>query len=148
MSRDASNKIEGIIMGIKIVVDSSGLYQVPTSGTSTEFEMPGAVENLGPMSPPQVGLTGSAVTAGSKSYVLVQPTSAAVTASLPAISSGMLGRQFVFMNTHATQDMVLSGTDNIGGTTWERAFPNAYSSATVMAVSGAGGFYWHVISSV
>ena len=135
-------------MGIKIVVDSSGLYQVPTSGTTTEFEMPNAVENLGPMSPPQVGTAGSGVTAGTREYVLVQPTSGHLTASLPAISSGLLGRQFTFMNTHATHDMVLSGTNSVGGTTWERAFASAYSSATVMAVSGAAGYYWHVISSV
>jgi len=135
-------------MGIKIVVNSSGLYQVPVAGSSVQFEMPNVVESMGPLTPAQVGVTGSGVTAGSNSYVLVQPTSGHLTASLPAITAGLVGRQYTFMNTNATHDMVLSGTNNVGGVTWERAFTNAYSSATVMAVSSSGGFYWHVISSV
>jgi len=135
-------------MGIKIKIDSSGLYQVPTSGTSTEFEMPEAVETLLAKNPPQVVATGSGVTAGASSYVLLQPSSGHLTASLPAISQDLIGRQFVFMNSHGTHDMVLSGTNPVGGTAWERAFSTAYGSATVMAVSGASGYFWHVISLV
>lgn len=135
-------------MGIKIKVDSSGLYQVPTSGTSTEFEMPNAVQTLGPKAVPQVGTAGSSVAASGNSFVLIQPTSGNLTGSLPAITADVVGRQYTFMNTHATHDMAVSGTNPVGGTTWERAFASAYGSATVMAVSGAAGYYWHVISLV
>jgi hypothetical protein len=135
-------------MGIKIVVNSSGLFQVPVAGSSVQFEMPNVVESMGPLTPPSVVAEDDGVTAGGASFVLLQPASNAVTASLPAITAGLVGRQYTFMNTDATQDMVLSGTNNVGGVTWERAFANAYSTATVMAVSSSGGFYWHVISSV
>lgn len=135
-------------MGIKIVVNSSGLYQVPVAGSSVQFEMPNVVESMGPLTPPVVVTEDAGVTAGATTFVLLQPASNAVTASLPAITAGIVGRTYTFMNTDGTQDMVLSGTNNISGTAWERAFANAYSTATVMAVSSSGGFYWHVISSV
>lgn len=136
-------------MSIKIVVDSKGLYQVPSSDNRVQIDLGNSVEPLSPLSPPVVGVVDETVVLGASTYVLVEPDSGPVTASLPSISPNNVGRLFVVMNSNDTENLVVSGTNDISGNGWEYEVTSAFGTVSLMPVSSSqNGFYWHIVSEV
>ncbi len=124
-------------MGIKVTVNEKGVVSEKQSGTDKKFVIDSkVVKNV---FHPGVD-TGVTVTNVKDPVIVLEAASAGVTASLPALSTELLGTQVTFLNVEA-ETFDVSGTNPINGSTWD-ATVSTRGYCLLAVSSSANGYSW------
>lgn len=130
---------------VKTTIDSRGVIQEAGSGTTID-------NPITITSAPQLALSMSGIDADitvNKPAIWVYPnTAVGVTASLPTIVAGDLGKKYLILKSSGSNPCLVSGTQQITeGGLWDYEI-NTSRAFEVMAASGSAGiYYWHVITN-
>jgi hypothetical protein len=128
-------------MGIKTTVDNRGVVSEKVAGSDK------LVVNVKQKKDLNVLAADASGPADGEKVLVVAASSAVVTASLPAIGDGNVGTRFHIVNTDNSNDVVLSGTNNIDASSWEEAYTTPHSIEVIAVSSSVGGFEWFTISN-
>lgn len=127
-------------MGIRNKVSSTGWTTEQIAGTATEIDMSNASQTVAPLNKVQVARSGSASTVVAP-VLLVAGATANTTASLPAISTSIVGKTFLVV-TSGSAVCLLSASNAINGGIWTRNMANPFSVVTCVAATTDSGFTW------
>jgi hypothetical protein len=88
---------------------------------------------------------GSNSAADAADIVVMQPGAAGVTASLPAIGVGNLGKEVWVLSQPDANPLLITGSNGIGGTTWTLAVSSSAAVQLLAVSTSVGGYRWHIL---
>lgn len=126
-------------MGIRNKVNSTGWVSEKIGGTDVEVDLSNATQTTAPLN--KVGVVRSGSTSVTSPVVLLAGATAHATASLPSISTSIVGKTFLVVAT-GSNTTFLTASNAINGGLWTRTLTNTFSIVTCVAASTDGGFTW------
>ena len=129
-------------MGIRNKVNTSGWVSENIGGNDAELDLGSARQVASPMLGIQVVRSGAAAAARAATSPVILMAGAAgnVTASLPSISTSIVGKTFMVVSTGSIPTLLTaSNTINFGA--WTRTISNS-NLITCVAASTDAGFTW------